>query len=121
MGGFRVDVAYTSVLKRAIKTCNIALEKSDQLYIPTKKSWRLNERMYGALTGMNKKETVAKHGPEQVQIWRRSFDIPPPPLDRNSEYHPTKEAKYKDADAKDIPDTECLKDPIARVMPFWES
>merc|ERR1719293_217170 len=76
--------------------------------------------MYGGLTGLKKKETVVKYGPEQVQIWRRSFDIPPPPLEKDSKYHPCKEAKYKNVDAKDIPDTECLKDTIARVMPYWE-
>jgi len=119
--GLKCDVAFTSVLKRAIKTCNLALENADQLYIPVNKSWRLNERMYGGLTGLDKKETVVKHGAEQVQVWRRSFDIPPPALEKDSQYHPSKEAKYKDLDAKDIPDTECLKDTIARVMPYWES
>merc|ERR1711988_299326 len=117
----KIDVAHTSVLKRAIKTCNLALEEADQLYIPVSKTWRLNERMYGALTGLDKKETVTKHGAEQVQIWRRSFDIPPPTLEKDSQYHPLKEAKYADLDPKDIPDTECLKDTIARVLPYWES
>merc|ERR1711988_1334538 len=79
-----------------------------------------NERMYGGLTGLDKKETVVKHGAEQVQVWRRSFDIPPPALEKDSQYHPLKEAKYADVDPKDIPDTECLKDTIARVMPYWE-
>lgn len=119
--GFQIDVAYTSVLKRAIKTCNLALEAADQLYVPVNKSWRLNERMYGGLTGLDKKETVVKHGAEQVQVWRRSFDIPPPVLEKDSQYHPSKEAKYRSLDPKDIPDTECLKDTIARVMPYWES
>jgi len=119
--GLKIDVAFTSVLKRAIKTCNLALESADQMYIPVNKSWRLNERMYGGLTGLDKKETVVKHGAEQVQVWRRSFDIPPPPLEKDSQYHPSKEAKYKDLDPKDVPDTECLKDTIARVMPYWES
>lgn len=119
--GLSVDVAYTSVLKRAIKTLNLALEEADQMYIPVNKTWRLNERMYGGLTGLDKKETVVKHGAEQVQVWRRSFDIPPPALDKDSQYHPSKEAKYRDVDPKDIPDTECLKDTIARVMPYWES
>jgi 2,3-bisphosphoglycerate-dependent phosphoglycerate mutase len=118
--GFEIDVAYTSVLKRAIKTCNIALEAADQLYVPVFKTWRLNERMYGGLTGLDKKETVVKHGAEQVQVWRRSYDIPPPPLEKDSKYHPCKEAKYKGLDPKDIPDAECLKDTIARVMPYWE-
>jgi len=119
-GNFKIDVAHTSYLKRAIKTCNYALEGSDQMYVPVQKTWRLNERMYGGLTGLDKKETVVKHGADQVQIWRRSFDVPPPPLEKDSQYHPSKEAKYADVDPKDIPDTECLKDTIARVMPYWE-
>jgi len=85
-----------------------------------KKTWRLNERMYGGLTGLDKKETVVKHGAEQVQIWRRSFDIPPPPLDEDSEFYPGKEAKYAGLSKEEIPKTECLKDTIARVMPYWE-
>merc|ERR1719414_1355450 len=119
--GLKFDVCYTSVLKRAIKTCNIALEESDQLYVPVVKSWRLNERMYGGLTGLDKKETVVKHGAEQVQIWRRSFDLPPPEIDADSEYHPKKEAKYKGLAPEEIPTTESLKTVIERVMPFWES
>merc|ERR1712146_42069 len=118
--GYQIDVAYTSYLKRAIKTCNLAMEAADQMHVPINKSWRLNERMYGGLTGLDKKETVVKHGAEQVQVWRRSFDIPPPVLEKDSQYHPSKEAKYRDVDPKDIPDTECLKDTIARVMPYWE-
>merc|ERR1712151_76679 len=105
---------------RAIKTLYIALEAAGQMHAPVKKSWRLNERMYGGLTGLDKKETVVKRGAEQVQVWRRSFDIPPPPLEKDSQYHPCKEAKYSALDPKDIPDTECLKDTIARVMPYWE-
>jgi len=119
--GLQIDQAHTSYLKRAIKTCNLALEGADQLYVPVAKTWRLNERMYGGLTGLDKKETVVKHGAEQVQVWRRSFDIPPPPLEKESQYHPCKEAKYACLDPKDLPDTECLKDTIARVMPYWES
>merc|ERR1712012_496594 len=118
--GYKLDIAFTSYLKRAIKTLNIALEESDQMHVPVKKTWRLNERMYGGLTSLDKKETVVKHGAEQVQVWRRSFDIPPPPLEKDSQYHPSKEAKYAKLDPKDIPDTECLKDTIARVMPYWE-
>jgi len=117
--GFKIDVAFTSVLKRAIKTCNLALEEADQMHIPVNKSWRLNERMYGGLTGLDKKETVVKHGADQVLTWRRSFDVPPPPLEKDSKYHPCNEAKYRDLDPKDIPDTECLKDTIERVMPYW--
>lgn len=119
--GYKIDVAFTSYLKRAIKTCNYVLENADQLSVPVHKTWRLNERMYGGLTGLDKKETVVKHGADQVQIWRRSFDIPPPALERDSQYHPLKEAKYKNVDPSDIPDTECLKDTIARVKPYWEA
>lgn len=115
------DCMLTSYLKRAIKTGNIVLEAIDQLYIPVVKSWRLNERMYGGLQGLNKTETVKKHGKEQVLIWRRSFDVPPPKIDSNSQYNPKNEPKYRNVDSKDIPETECLKDVITRVMPFWES
>lgn len=118
--GIKVDMAFTSYLKRAIKTCDLALEAADQLHVPVTKSWRLNERMYGALTGLDKKETVKKHGADQVQIWRRSFDIPPPDIDESSEFNPAKERKYAALNKADIPKTECLKDTIARVMPFWE-
>jgi len=118
--GAKIDVAFTSYLKRAIKTCNYALENANQHHVPTTKSWRLNERMYGGLTGLDKKETVKKHGADKVLVWRRSFDVPPPPIDDDSEFNPAKERKYKDLDPKDIPKTECLKDTIARVMPFWE-
>jgi 2,3-bisphosphoglycerate-dependent phosphoglycerate mutase len=118
--GLAIDVAYTSVLKRAIKTCNLALEGSDQLHVQLNKTWRLNERMYGGLTGLDKKETVVKHGAEQVQIWRRSFDLPPPDIDEHSEFHPKTDKKYKGLDPKDIPKTESLKTVIERVMPYWE-
>lgn len=119
--GITIDVAFTSVLKRAIKTLNLSTEAAEQMYVPVHKTWRLNERMYGGLTGLDKKETVVKHGADQVAIWRRSFDIPPPPLERDSQYHPCKDVRYKDLDPKDIPDAECLKDTIARVMPYWEA
>merc|ERR1712113_1062236 len=118
--GLEFDVCYTSYLKRAIKTCNLALEAAGQMHVPVQKTWRLNERMYGGLTGLDKKETVKKHGAEQVQIWRRSFDLPPPDIDDGSEYHPKLEAKYADLDPKDIPKTESLKTVIERVMPYWE-
>eukprot|EP00994_Dinema_validum_P000816 NODE_1159_length_1071_cov_155.068493_g895_i0.p1 GENE.NODE_1159_length_1071_cov_155.068493_g895_i0~~NODE_1159_length_1071_cov_155.068493_g895_i0.p1 ORF type:complete len:274 (+),score=57.56 NODE_1159_length_1071_cov_155.068493_g895_i0:53-823(+) len=118
--GYKFDVAYTSVLKRAIHTLWSVLDELDQAWLPVNRSWRLNERMYGALTGLDKKETVAKHGEEQVLIWRRSFDIPPGPLDRASEYHPCNDPKYKDLQPSDIPDSECLKDTIIRAMPLWE-
>merc|ERR1712087_384003 len=119
--GYKLDIAYTSYLKRATKTLNIALEEADQMYVPVEKTWRLNERMYGGLTALDKKETVKKHGAEQVQIWRRSFDLPPPDIDEDSEYHPKKEAKYKDLKPEEIPKTESLKTIIERVMPFWET
>jgi len=118
--GLHFDICYTSLLKRAIKTCNYALESADQLYAPVEKTWRLNERMYGGLTGMDKKETVKKHGAEQVQIWRRSFDLPPPDIDEDSEFHPKLEAKYKGLDPSHIPKAESLKSVIERVMPYWE-
>jgi 2,3-bisphosphoglycerate-dependent phosphoglycerate mutase len=119
--GLQFDICYTSYLKRAIKTLNLALETSDQMYAPVVKTWRLNERMYGALTGLDKKETVVKHGADQVQIWRRSFDIPPPPLEKTDQYYPGNEAKYKDLKPSEIPLTECLKDTIDRVLPFWQA
>jgi 2,3-bisphosphoglycerate-dependent phosphoglycerate mutase len=118
--GLEFDLCYSSVLKRAIHTLQACLDGIDQAWLPHKADWRLNERMYGGLAGLDKKETVAKHGPEQVLIWRRSFDIPPPVLSKDSEYHPIHEAKYKNLDPKDIPDTESLKDTIIRVLPLWE-
>lgn len=119
--GFSFDVAYTSYLKRANKTLNIVLEEMDEMYIPVYKSWRLNERHYGALTGLNKAETAKKYGDEQVHIWRRSFDTAPPLVDETSEYYPKKEKRYADLEEKDIPKGESLKDTIARVLPYWDS
>merc|ERR1712176_314935 len=118
--GFTLDSCHTSFLKRAIKTTDLALEHSDQLFVPVEKSWRLNERMYGGLTGLDKKETVVKHGAEQVQIWRRSFDLPPPEIDPDSDYHPRREAKCQGLSPEEIPTTESLKTVIDRVMPFWQ-
>jgi len=118
--GLLLDVCYTSYLKRAIKTCNLALESADQLSVNVNKTWRLNERMYGGLTGLDKKETVKKHGAEQVQIWRRSFDLPPRDIDEDSEYHPKREEKYAGLKADELPKTESLKTVIDRVMPYWE-
>jgi 2,3-bisphosphoglycerate-dependent phosphoglycerate mutase len=117
--GLTFDVAYTSVLKRAIKTLNIVLEELDLLWLPVKKSWRANERMYGALSGLNKSETAARHGEAQVKIWRRSYDIPPPPLDETHEHWPGKDPRYKSLLPSDIPRTECLKDTVARFLPLW--
>ena len=119
--GFVFDIAYTSYQKRAIKTLNIVLEEIDELYIPVVKSWRLNERHYGALQGLNKAEPAKKYGDEQVHIWRRSFDVPPPALEDDDERNVKFDAKYKDLDPKDMPKGESLKDTINRVMPFWES
>lgn len=119
--GFSFDIAYTSYLKRANKTLNIVLEEMDEMYIPVYKSWRLNERHYGALTGLNKAETAKKYGDEQVHIWRRSFDTAPPLVDETSEYYPKKEKRYADLEEKDIPKGESLKDTIARVLPYWDS
>ena len=118
-GGYVFDAAFTSVLKRAIKTLGIALDTMDQLWIPVTKSWRLNERSYGALQGLNKAETAAKHGEAQTKIWRRSFDIPPPPLTIDDERHPSHDPRYRGLKASDLPLTESLKDTIARFMPYW--
>ncbi len=119
--GFSFDIAYTSYLKRAIKTLNYILEEMDELYIPVKKSWRLNERHYGGLQGLNKAETAKKYGDEQVHIWRRSFDIAPPLVDKMSEYYPRAEKRYSNIPDDEIPRGESLKDTIARVLPYWHS
>ncbi len=118
--GFVFDYAYTSVLKRAIKTLNNVLEQMDLLWIPVEKSWRLNERHYGSLQGLDKSVTASRFGEEQVKIWRRSYDIPPKPLTSDDARYAGNDPKYKDLDKKDIPFTECLKDTVARVVPFWE-
>ncbi|HPT26219.1 MAG TPA: 2,3-diphosphoglycerate-dependent phosphoglycerate mutase [Bryobacteraceae bacterium] len=117
--GYQFDIGYTSLLKRAIKTYNNATEQLDQLWIPVKRSWRLNERHYGALQGLNKSETAAKYGEDQVKIWRRSYDIPPPPLTADDERYPGKDARYADLTAGELPLTECLKDTVARFLPLW--
>ena len=117
----KFDVAYTSVLKRAIKTCWACLEGTDQMWIPVVRSWRLNERMYGGLQGLNKTQTVEKHGMDQVMVWRRSYDTPPPPIDESSEYWPGNDPKYANVDKKDLPKSECLKDTVDRFMPLWET
>jgi len=113
------DVAHTSVLRRAIRTLAIVQDKLDLLWIPVNKSWRLNERHYGGLQGLNKSETAAKHGEEQVKIWRRSYDTPPPPLDPKSEYSTVNDPKYVNLDQRVLPTCECLKDTVARVLPYW--
>jgi 2,3-bisphosphoglycerate-dependent phosphoglycerate mutase len=118
-GGYVFDIAYTSVLKRAIKTLGIALDVLDQLWIPVIKSWQLNERHYGGLQGLNKAETAAKHGEAQTKIWRRSYDIPPPPLEAGDERHPSHDPRYAGLSAADLPLTESLKETVARFLPYW--
>ncbi len=118
--GFKFDIAYTSVLKRAIRTLWIVLDELDLMWIPVINNWRLNERHYGALQGLNKAETAKKYGEDQVKIWRRSYDIQPPALEKNDERYPGKDPRYADLDEKDIPLTECLKDTVARFVPYWE-
>lgn len=118
--GFQFDVAYTSYLKRAIKTLWIVLEGMDQMWIPVHRRWKLNERHYGALQGLDKAETSAKHGAEQVHIWRRSYDIPPPALDIDDPRHPGNDRRYQALSPDEIPATECLKDTLERVLPVWD-
>ena len=116
---FEFDVAFTSVLKRAIRTVWIALDEMDQMWIPEHKSWRLNERHYGALQGLNKAETAAKHGEAQVKIWRRSYDIPPPPLTPDDPRHPSRDRRYAEIPRAQVPLTESLKDTVDRFLPYW--
>lgn len=116
---FTFDVAFTSVLKRAIRTLWIILDKMDLMWIPVVNSWRLNERHYGALQGLNKSEMAQKYGENQIHIWRRTYDIRPPALQRSDPRYPGNDAKYKDLNEKDIPLTECLKDTVERFLPFW--
>jgi 2,3-bisphosphoglycerate-dependent phosphoglycerate mutase len=116
--GLDFDICYTSLQTRAIKTLNLALEEMGRLWLQVEKDWRLNERHYGALTGLDKAETAAKHGDAQVKIWRRSFDVPPPPLAPGSAYDLRADRRYAGID---IPATESLKDTIARVLPYWEA
>lgn len=119
--GFTFDKAHTSTLKRAIKTLWLILEQLDLMYIPIENNWRLNERHYGALQGLNKQETVDKHGKEQVLVWRRSYDIPPPSIDENSEYFPGNDPMYKDVPKEDLPKAESLKLTEERFMEDWET
>jgi 2,3-bisphosphoglycerate-dependent phosphoglycerate mutase len=116
-----IDVAFTSVLKRAIRTLWAIIDEMDRMWIPVERSWRLNERHYGALQGLDKAETVAKHGEEQVKIWRRSYDITPPSLAYDDERHPRFDRRYADIDPALLPATESLKTTLDRVLPFWES
>jgi len=119
--GFRFDVAYTSVLKRAIHTLWTVLDELGQEWIPVHRSWKLNERHYGALQGFNKAEMAAKEGEEQVLIWRRSYDVPPPALSLDDERHPRFDPRYADLSSEELPATECLKDTLERVLPYWDS
>lgn len=117
--GFTFDLAYTSVLKRAIRTLQFVLEEMDLLWLPVIKDWRLNERHYGALQGLNKAETAAKHGDDQVHVWRRSYDVPPPQLTRDDERWPGHDRRYSDLAPEQLPLTECLKDTVDRFLPLW--
>jgi len=117
--GFVFDIAYTSVLKRAIRTCWMALDELDLLWIPMVRHWRLNERHYGALQGLNKAETAAKHGEAQIKIWRRSYDTPPPALSADDPRHPSRDPRYAGLTPDELPATESLKDTVGRFIPYW--
>ncbi|HUF48276.1 MAG TPA: 2,3-diphosphoglycerate-dependent phosphoglycerate mutase [Vicinamibacterales bacterium] len=117
--GYTFDIAYTSVLKRALRTNWMVLDEMDLLWIPVERNWRLNERHYGALQGLNKAETAARHGDAQVKIWRRSYDIPPPPLAADDPRHPSHDPRYQSLEAADIPAGESLEDTVARFLPCW--
>jgi 2,3-bisphosphoglycerate-dependent phosphoglycerate mutase len=118
--GLLPDIVHTSVLRRAITTANLALDAADRHWIPVKRSWRLNERHYGALQGKNKKQTLDQFGEEQFMLWRRSYDVPPPPLDDDSEFSQARDPRYAGLGAA-LPRTECLKDVVARMLPYWEA
>jgi 2,3-bisphosphoglycerate-dependent phosphoglycerate mutase len=119
--GYTFDIAYTSVLKRAIRTLWMALDELDLMWIPVERSWRLNERHYGALQGLNKAETAARFGEDQVKIWRRSYDVPPPALTPDDERYPGRDRRYRDLTAQQLPLTECLKDTVNRFLPYWHA
>ena len=119
LGGYTFDIAYTSVLKRAIRTLWIVLDEMDLMWVPVIRDWRLNERHYGALQGLNKAETAAKYGDEQVKIWRRSYDTQPPALDINDNRFPGHDPRYANLSTLELPKTECLKDTVARFLPAW--
>jgi 2,3-bisphosphoglycerate-dependent phosphoglycerate mutase len=117
--GLRFDVAHTSVLTRAVMTCHLALEAMGQVWLPVQRHWRLNERHYGALQGLDKKETTERHGAEQTRLWRRSFDVPPPPVDAASPEHPANDPRYRLLPPDVLPASECLADVVLRVLPYW--
>jgi 2,3-bisphosphoglycerate-dependent phosphoglycerate mutase len=117
--GFTFDLAFTSVLRRAIRTLWVVLDELDRMWIPVEHTWRLNERHYGALQGLNKAETAAKFGDDQVKVWRRSYDIPPPELEVTDERFPGNDPRYADLTKLELPKTECLKDTVARMLPYW--
>ncbi len=117
--GLRFDAAHTSVLERAVVTCHLALESMGQVWLPLQRSWRLNERHYGALQGLDKKATAERHGQEQTNLWRRSFDVPPPPIDTANPEHPVNDSRYRLLAPDSLPASECLKDVVARVLPYW--
>ena len=118
--GLTFDIAFTSVLTRAIRTLWLILDEMDLMWIPVERTWRLNERHYGALQGLNKAETAAQHGADQVKIWRRSYDVPPPPLEEDDPRHPRHDQRYRDLSTEELPATESLKTTLARVLPYWE-
>lgn len=117
--GFSFDVAYTSVLKRAVRTLWIVLDELDQMWVPVERSWRINERHYGALQGLNKAETAKRFGEDQVLLWRRSYDVRPPALEKTDERYPGHDLRYRGLDDRDLPLTECLKDAVDRFLPYW--
>ncbi|MGB7904846.1 MAG: 2,3-diphosphoglycerate-dependent phosphoglycerate mutase [Steroidobacteraceae bacterium] len=119
--GIAFDIAFTSVLKRAIRTLWMVLDEMDMMWLPVERTWRLNERHYGSLQGLNKAQTVEKHGADQVKIWRRSYDIPPPPLPQTDPGHPRFDRRYAGVPAGELPSAESLKDTLARVLPFWNA
>ena len=118
--GIQLDIGFTSLLTRAIRTLWLTQEVLDRRWIPVIKHWRLNERHYGALQGLNKTETAAKYGEEQVHVWRRSYDVPPPPLELADERHPSRDLRYQSLLPEELPRTECLKDTVLRVVPYWQ-
>ena len=117
--GLRFDFGHTSVLTRAVMTCHLALREMGQVWLPLQRHWRLNERHYGGLQGLDKKATTEKHGAEQTNLWRRSYDVPPPPVDASSPEHPANDPRYRFVGRGQLPATECLKDVVARVLPYW--